>query len=87
MLALITHPPLLESNEFPEDVKQRARGILQGCKGQGSDKFRIFFPDLFRNNKVFSLIFLLLFFICFVNIYTRFQDQALVHTVTVLGLR
>jgi len=33
VLALITHPPLLESNEFPEDAKQRAREILKGCKG------------------------------------------------------
>jgi alanine transaminase len=33
VLALITHPPLLDSDEFPEDVKQRARDILEGCKG------------------------------------------------------
>lgn len=33
VLALITHPPLLESGDFPEDVKQRARDILHGCKG------------------------------------------------------
>lgn len=33
VLALITHPPLLESAEFPEDAKSRARDILAGCKG------------------------------------------------------
>jgi len=33
VLALITHPPLLESNDFPEDAKSRARDILAGCKG------------------------------------------------------
>merc|ERR1712215_540688 len=33
VLALITHPPLLETDEFPEDAKDRARAILEGCKG------------------------------------------------------
>ena len=33
VLAIITHPPLLESAEFPEDAKSRARDILNGCKG------------------------------------------------------
>jgi len=33
VLALITYPALLESNEFPEDAKSRAREILSGCKG------------------------------------------------------
>jgi len=33
ILALVTHPPLLESSEFPEDAKERARTILAGCKG------------------------------------------------------
>merc|ERR1719300_627408 len=33
VLALVTHPPLLESDEFPEDAKDRARAILAGCKG------------------------------------------------------
>ena len=33
VLAIITHPPLLESPEFPEDAKARARDILNGCKG------------------------------------------------------
>ena len=33
VLAIVTHPPLLESAEFPEDAKARARDILKGCKG------------------------------------------------------
>ena len=33
VLAIVTHPPLLESAEFPEDAKSRAREILKGCKG------------------------------------------------------
>ena len=33
VLALITHPPLLDNEEFPEDAKSRARAILAGCKG------------------------------------------------------
>jgi len=33
VLALITHPPLLDSEDFPEDAKTRARAILAGCKG------------------------------------------------------
>jgi len=33
VLALVTHPPLLETDEFPEDAKDRARTILAGCKG------------------------------------------------------
>ena len=33
VLALITHLPLLDNEEFPEDAKSRARAILAGCKG------------------------------------------------------
>ena len=33
VLAIVTHPPLLESADFPEDAKARAREILKGCKG------------------------------------------------------
>lgn len=33
VLALITHPPLLDTDQFPEDAKVRARAILGGCKG------------------------------------------------------
>ena len=33
VLAIVTHPPLLDSAEFPEDAKARARDILKGCKG------------------------------------------------------
>jgi len=33
VLALVTHPDLLQSAEFPEDAKSRAKEILKGCKG------------------------------------------------------
>jgi len=33
VLALVTHPPLLETDQFPEDAKSRARDILAGCRG------------------------------------------------------
>ena len=33
VLAIVTHPPLLESADFPDDAKSRARDILNGCKG------------------------------------------------------
>lgn len=33
VLALVTHPPLLDSSEFPADAKSRAKAILDGCKG------------------------------------------------------
>merc|ERR1711962_1300498 len=34
VMALISHPPLLDTEGiFPEDTKERARLILQGCRG------------------------------------------------------
>jgi len=33
VMAIITHPPLLETDAFPEDAKARARDILAGCRG------------------------------------------------------
>ena len=33
VLAIVTHPPLLDSADFPDDAKSRAREILKGCKG------------------------------------------------------
>lgn len=33
VLAIVTHPPLLESPDMPEDAKARAKAILDGCKG------------------------------------------------------
>lgn len=33
VLALVLHPPLLESADFPADAKKRAKDILDGCKG------------------------------------------------------
>lgn len=34
VLALCAYPDLLKDNSFPEDVKERARRVLGGCKGQ-----------------------------------------------------
>merc|ERR1711909_222747 len=33
VLAIITHPLLLETDAFPEDAKSRAHDILAGCRG------------------------------------------------------
>ncbi|XP_077291600.1 alanine aminotransferase 1-like isoform X2 [Arctopsyche grandis] len=33
VLALVAYPPLLDDPRFPEDVKQKARDILEGCRG------------------------------------------------------
>jgi len=33
VLAIVTHPPLLDSPDLPEDAKTRAKAILDGCKG------------------------------------------------------
>ena len=33
VVSLATYPKLLESSDFPEDAKDRARRVLQGCKG------------------------------------------------------
>ena len=33
VLALVLHPPLLDSPSFPNDAKKRAKDILDGCKG------------------------------------------------------
>ena len=33
VMAIITHPPLLDTDVFPEDAKSRARDILAGCRG------------------------------------------------------
>lgn len=32
VMALVTYPELLDSGEFPEDAKERARGVLAGCR-------------------------------------------------------
>ena len=34
MLALCTYPDLLNSNEFPSDVKNRSQRILNACRGK-----------------------------------------------------
>ena len=33
VVALCTYPPLLDSPDFPEDAKKRARKFLEGCRG------------------------------------------------------
>jgi len=33
VLAIVTHPPLLDAPDLPEDAKTRAKAILDGCKG------------------------------------------------------
>lgn len=33
VLALVTYPPLFDNPAFPEDAKERARVILNGCRG------------------------------------------------------
>jgi len=33
VMAMITYPPLIETDMFPEDAKSRARTILGGCRG------------------------------------------------------
>ena len=37
VLAILTHPPLLESVDFPEDAKSQAQEILKGCKSGSVD--------------------------------------------------
>ena len=32
VLSIVSYPPLLDSPDFPEDAKARARDILSGCK-------------------------------------------------------
>ena len=39
ILALVSYPELLNSNEFPEDAKSRARIILQGCKNGSAGSY------------------------------------------------
>ena len=35
VLAIVTHPPLLDSQDFPEDAKARAQDILKGSSVGG----------------------------------------------------
>jgi alanine transaminase len=39
VLACVTYPKLLESSEFPEDVKEHARVILGGCGGKSAGAY------------------------------------------------
>lgn len=40
VVALCTYPDLLNSKDFPEDAKERARRILKGCKGGSVGSYR-----------------------------------------------
>ena len=44
VLALCAYPDLLDSNDFPSDVKDRAQRILDSCGGNrvGKDKIDFF---------------------------------------------
>lgn len=56
VIALCSYPALLDDPNFPEDAKERARGILAGCAGASVGAFLLF-----------SLSFcdvVILFFIC-----------------------
>ena len=33
VLSLVSYPPGINASTFPEDVKQKARTILEGCRG------------------------------------------------------
>ena len=39
VLALVSYPDLLNSADFPEDAKDRARAILGGCKGGSAGSY------------------------------------------------
>merc|ERR1712241_1654411 len=39
VLALVSYPELLNSNEFPEDAKSRAQVILEGCKNGSAGSY------------------------------------------------
>lgn len=39
MLALVSQPELLDDSRYPEDAKERARTILDGCRGGSVGKY------------------------------------------------
>jgi len=39
VLALVSYPDLIEKSDFPEDVKKKAKGILNGCKGGSAGSY------------------------------------------------
>ena len=39
VLAIVSYPELLDSADFPEDAKSRARDILNGCKGGSAGSY------------------------------------------------
>lgn len=56
VIACVTMPKLLESPDFPDDVKDKARTILRGCGGGsvGKNFYCFFISD---NNTVFKSLF------------------------------
>jgi alanine transaminase len=47
VLACVSCPKLLESPDFPVDVKEHARTILEGCSGQSAGKLINLYENLF----------------------------------------
>lgn len=39
ILALVTYPNLFKSSEFPDDVKEKAKIILNGCRGGSAGSY------------------------------------------------
>ena len=44
VVALCTYPELLESSLFPDDAKQRAKRILDGCGGKSLGENHVCYP-------------------------------------------
>ena len=40
VIAMLSYPKLLESDMFPDDAKEHARRILDGCKGKSAGSYR-----------------------------------------------
>lgn len=38
-MALVSFPQLMDQVDFPEDVKKKAKDILEGCKGGSAGNF------------------------------------------------
>lgn len=39
VLALVSYPELINTSDFPADVKKKARAILDGCKGGSAGSY------------------------------------------------
>lgn len=49
VLACVTYPKLLESNEFPDDAKEHAQMILGACSGKSAGKLVFQKPTLLES--------------------------------------